>query len=322
MIRPLLLLASLLLLSGCSVNEKKENKFYGNIDVCTVSLAFRVSGRIESIGFDEGQRVRKGDVIARLDNALYLQALNQIDSQIKMQQATVEKLERGYRPEEIDKAASKLRQSEINRNRLKKEYERIEKLYSTSSVTPQQYDDAKAAYEAAEAEQSYAKSSYDMLRNGYDKEDILAAKASLEALQAQKELAKINLADTSLVSPTDGTVITRIYEAGSIVSPSQSVVEIAMDGEYWVRSYMSERYLGVIKTGLKALVHTDNGKTYEGTVSFISPIAEFTPKTVQTEELRTDLVYRFRIVLKEFDDSVRQGMPVTVTFPDVKFDTP
>ena len=313
---PLLLTA--FLLTACSFNEEKEVKFYGNVDVRTVSLAFRVSGRLESVHFDEGQKVKKGEVIAELDDALYQEYLNQIDAEIAMQKATIEKLESGYRKEEIAKAEAQLLQSSVTLERAQKEYARMERLYSTKSISDQQYDDAKAAYDTANAQHLYAQSAAQLLKNGYEKEDILSAKAKLSALQAQRELSKINLEDTKLYAPTDGTVITRIYEAGSIVNPAQSVVEIAKDDEYWVRSYMSERYLGTVKTGLKATIATDNGKTYEGTVSFISSIAEFTPKTVQTEELRTDLVYRFRIVLKEFDDNIRQGMPVTVTFPTLE----
>ncbi len=305
--------------SGCFNSNGKEIKFYGNVDVRTVSLAFRVSGRLDSVNFDEGQKVKKGDVIAKLDDSLYKEQLNQIDAQIDMQKAQIAKLEKGFRKEEIAKAEAKLLQSKVERDRLKKEFGRIEKLYKTNSVTPQNYDDGKAAYEASKAAYLYAKSSVELLKDGYEKEDILSAKATLNGLKAQRNLSQINLNDTALVSPVNGTVITRVYEAGSIVSPSQPVVEIAKDDEYWVRSYMSEKYLGIIKTGQTAQIHTDNGKTYSGKVSFISPMAEFTPKTVQTEDLRTDLVYRFRIVLDKFDDAIKQGMPVTVTFPDVDF---
>jgi len=304
-----------LLLNSCSFDEKQQNKFYGNIDVRTLSLAFRVSGRLEAIHFDEGQKVTKGALIAKLDDALFQEQLKQIDAQITMQQAMIQKLENGYRKEEIAKANALMLQAKVARDRSHKEYERMQKLYDNSTISDQKYDDAKAAYESAHAKYLYAKSAFEMLKNGYQKEDILSAKAKLASLQAQRALAQINLDDTKLYSPTHGSIITRIYEAGSIVSPSQPIVEIAKDDEYWVRSYMSERYLGTIKTGLKATIHTDNGKNYEGVVSYISSIAEFTPKTVQTEELRTDLVYRFRIVLKEFDEHIRQGMPVTITFP-------
>jgi len=314
----LLIAASILMLSGCFKGKEEKTKFYGNIDVRTVSLAFRVSGRLEAMHFDEGQKVKKGDLIAKLDDALYKEQLKAIDAQIEMQKAALAKLEKGYRPEEIAKANAQMLQAKVSRDRALKEYERMQKLYATKTISDQKYDDAKAAYDSAEASYLYAKSAFDLLSNGYEKEDILSAKAKLASLQAQRALAKINLDDTLLYAPNSGTIITRIYELGSIVSPSQAVVEIAKDDEYWVRSYMSERYLGIIKTGLKAVIYSDNGKSYEGRVSFISSIAEFTPKTVQTEDLRTDLVYRFRIVLDNYDESIRQGMPVTITFPTLK----
>ena len=306
--------------NACSINGEKETRFYGNVDVRTVSLAFRVSGRLDQINFDEGEKVKKGDVIARLDDDIYKENLNQIEASIAMQKAKVAKLEKGYRVEEIKKGEAKLLQSGVERDRLKKEFNRVSKLFKENSISEQEYDNAKAAYEQAGAQYLYAQSSLEILKNGYEKEDILSAKAALASLEAQKNLHKINLEDTVLYAPNDGTIITRAYEKGSIVSPSQPVVELAKDDEYWVRSYMNEKYLGIIKTGLKAAIHTDSGNRYKGVVSFISPIAEFTPKTVQTEDLRTDLVYRFRIVLKDFDDGVKQGMPVTITFENINFD--
>lgn len=106
--------------SACSINEKKETKFYGNVDIRTVSLAFRVSGRLEAVNFDEGEKVKKGDVIAKLDDSLYKEQLNQIDAQVMMQKVKIQKLEKGYRTEEIEKAKAKLLQSEVEANRLKK----------------------------------------------------------------------------------------------------------------------------------------------------------------------------------------------------------
>ncbi len=310
----------LLFLNGCFSDTEQKTKFYGNVDVRTVSLAFRVSGKIEGLYFNEGHKVKKGDILASLDDSLYKENLNQIDAQIQMQEAALSKLKKGYRVEEIQKAKASLEQKKIDMDRLEKEFKRVSNLYSENSLSEQNYDNAKAAYQSAKALYEYAKSSLTMLQNGYEKEDILSAQAKLNSLIAQKNIAQINLDDTKLSSSVDGTVITRVYEEGSIVNSSQAVFEIAKDEEYWVRSYMSEKYLGLIKIGDKALVYNDNGKTYKGEVSFISPIAEFTPKTVQTQELRSDLVYRFRIILNEFDDSIKQGMPVTVTFPDIDFD--
>jgi len=311
--------AVLFVFSGCFDSNKKTHKFYGNVDVRTLSLAFRVSGRIDKMNFDEGQKVKEGEVIAELDDSLYIEYLNQINAQIDMQKAKIAKLEKGYREEEIKKAKAKFLQSQVEKDRLKKDYLTTKKLYEKKAVSEHEYDLAKAAYETSKASYMYAKSSLEMLKNGYEKEDILSAKANLLALQAQKRLHEINLDDTSLKAPTNGTIITRVYEKGSIVSKGQSVVEIAKDDEYWVRSYISEKYLGIIKLSDEAKIYTDNKKIYKGKVSFISPLAEFTPKTVQTEDLRTDLVYRTRIVLEDFDESIKQGMPVTITFPNVDF---
>lgn len=314
---------ALFFINGCLDQNAKEEKFYGNIDVRTVSLGFRVSGKVKDVYFDEGERIKKGEVIASLDDALYQQYIKQTDAQIEMQKAKIEKLEKGYRKEEIAKAQALLLEKEVALNKARTDFKRYEDLLSSHSVSQQNYDDIKAAYDNANAAYLYAKSSLDLLENGYEKEDILAAKAQLDYLTAQKNEQEINLHDTKIYAPSNGTILTRVYEPGSIVNSSQVVVEMAKDDEYWVRSYMSEKYLGFIKQGMKVLVYTDSrkGKAYEGTVGFISPLAEFTPKNVQTEDLRTDLVYRFRIILKEHDDMIRQGMPVTIELPNLNLDT-
>lgn len=303
--------------SGC--NKKNDDiKFYGNVDVRTVSLAFQVSGRLESMNFEEGQKVKKGDVIATLDKALYKEQLNQISAQVEVQKAQLSKLEKGYRVEEIEKARATMNQKKALMQNAKTTLKRYKKLLLTKSTSQENYDAKKTAYESANALYQFAKNSLKLLQNGYEKEDILSAKAELASLEAQKNQHQLNLNYTTLYAPSNGTILTRVYEIGSIVNASQIVVEVAKDDDYWVRSYMSERYLGLIKQGMKALVYTDSGNNYEGVVSFISPLAEFTPKSVQTQDLRTDLVYRFRITLSSYDDMIKQGMPVTIKFPDLK----
>lgn len=321
MIRYLLLVLVMLSLVGCNKKNDKELKFYGNVDVRTVSLAFQVPGKLESINFEEGQKVKKGDVIATLDSALYQEQLNQINAQVDVQKAQLQKLQNGYRKEDIEKARATMRQKKVLMENAKTTLKRYKKLLATNSTSQEKYDNVETEYESANAAYMFAKSSLELLENGYEKEDILGAKAQLNVLASQRNQHKLNLEYTTLYAPSNGTVLTRVYEVGSIVNASQVVVEVAKDDDYWVRSYMSEKYLGYIKQGMKALVYTDSGKTYEGVVSFISPLAEFTPKSVQTEDLRTDLVYRFRINLSSYDDMIKQGMPVTIKFPDLKIDT-
>jgi HlyD family secretion protein len=291
------------------------------VDVRTVSLAFQVPGKLQSINFEEGQKVKKGDVIATLDSALYQEQLNQINAQIDVQKAQLQKLEKGYRKEDIQKARANTQQKKVLMENAKTTFKRYKQLLASHSTSQETYDGMKTAYESAEAAYNLAKSSLKLLENGYEKEDILSAKAQLNVLISQRNQHQLNLNYTTLYAPSNGTILTRVYEVGSIINASQVVVEVAKDDDYWVRSYMSEKYLGYIKQGMKALVYTDSGKTYEGVVSFISPLAEFTPKSVQTEDLRTDLVYRFRITLNSYDDMIKQGMPVTIKFPDLKTDT-
>ncbi|MDD2886217.1 MAG: HlyD family efflux transporter periplasmic adaptor subunit [Aliarcobacter sp.] len=306
----------LIYFSGC-YQEKKETKFYGNVDVRTVSLAFRVSGRLETLNFDEGEKLKKGDVIATIENSIFKENLNQINAQINLQEIQIQKLEKGYRIEEIEKSKAKLSEVKANLDRINKDFQRAQTLLKSNSISEQSYDNTKSQALDLQAQYDYAKNSLELLQNGYEKEDILSAKATLESLKAQKNILQINYDDTVLYSPVDGTIITKVYEVGSIVNSSQTIVEIAKSDEFWVRSYLSEKYLGVVKTGMKAVITTDSNKTYEGIVSFISPLAEFTPKTVQTEDLRTDLVYRFRIIVNNVDDNLKQGMPVTITFPQI-----
>jgi len=314
------ILIPLILLSLLGCNKKSDNalKFYGNVDVRTVSLAFQVSGKIENIFFEEGQKVKKGDLLATLDSALYKEQLNQINAQIEVQKAQVAKLEKGYRPEKIEKARATMDQKQALLQKAKKTLTRYEKLLATKSVAQDKYDAVNTEYQSAKALYLFAKSNLELLKNGYDKEDVLSAKAQLDVLTSQKNQHQLNVNYTRLYAPSDGTVLTRVYEVGSVVNASSVVLDLAKEDKYWVRSYLSEKYLGDIKHGMKALVYTDSGNVYEGVVSFISPLAEFTPKSVQTEDLRTDLVYRFRITLNSHDEMLKQGMPVTIKFPDLK----
>lgn len=305
------------LLSGCNENGNENAKFYGNVDVRTVSLSFRVAGKISKIRFDEGQKVKQGDVIATLDDALYQNRLAQTAAQVAIQQAKVDKLEKGFRTEEIDKARADLQQKQIALEKAKRDFDKQETLFRSRTISEQTYEDYKTVFESADAVYRVAKNSLLMLENGYEKEEIVGAKAQLEFLKLQNKEAQINLDDTVLYAPSNGTLLTKVYEDGSVVNASQIIIEMAKEDAYWVRSYLSEAYLGRIKEGMKALVYTDShpDKTYEGVVSYVSPLAEFTPKSVQTETLRTDLVYQFRIILNDHDEMIRQGMPVTIFIP-------
>ena len=143
-------------------------------------------------------------------------------------------------------------------------------------------------------------------------EDIDAARAALRASEASVALAAEALSRTHLLAPADGVVMTRVIEPGTVVLPSAPVYSMAIAGEVWVRAFVPEPLLGEAAPGRAVRVRTDGGHEYAGRVGYLSPVAEFTPKTVETPELRTQLVYRLRIRIEAPDDGLRQGMPVTI----------
>jgi len=156
-----------------------------------------------------------------------------------------------------------------------------------------------------------------LLEEGTRPEDIAAARANLQASESSLASAQTSLKDATLVAPADGVILSRVREPGAIVSPSDIVYVLSLANPVWVRAYIAEPNLGRIHTGMRVQVFTDSApdKPYSGTIGFISPVAEFTPKSVETPELRTDLVYRLRIVIDQGSNGLRQGMPVTVRIP-------
>ena len=141
--------------------------------------------------------------------------------------------------------------------------------------------------------------------------------AQLEAQKAVLDSAKTDLEDTKLLSPKSGIIITRIKEPGSILKIGDPVLTLSLYEPVWIRAFVSEKDLGRIYPGMKGEIFLDapGAKVYTGQIGFISPVAEFTPKSVETVDLRTELVYRLRIIVEKPDHFLRQGMPVTVKLP-------
>lgn len=143
-----------------------------------------------------------------------------------------------------------------------------------------------------------------------------SAKANLERAYAELSQATLHLQDTNLYSPSDGVVLTRAVEPGSMLPVNATILTVSLVNPVWVRAYVDEAELGKAKSGTKVKVYSDSDhkNSYDGQVGFVSSTAEFTPKTVETTNLRTQLVYRLRIIVEDTHHELRQGMPVTVKF--------
>ena len=231
------------------------------------------------------------------------------------QARVLDRLRRGSRPQEVAKAQAGVAAAQANLKEAELTLSRKKSLILTNHISQQEVDNATASVQTSSAALKLAVEDASLAIEGPRKEDIAAAEATLAALQAAKELAEKKLSDTQLVAPAEGTIRNRILEPGAMVSTGTPVLTLALTDPIWARAYISEPDLGKVREGMRAELRTDShpGKVYKGWVGFISPTAEFTPKTVETTELRTKLVYRARIFACDPQQELRLGMPVTVT---------
>jgi HlyD family secretion protein len=293
---------------------------WGNVDVHQVEVAFRVGGRISELKVEEGDRVEAGAVLGQLDRVPFENDVAAAEANVALAQAQLTKATRGFRVEEIAQARASVRQREADLTNARSTLARIEGLFPQGAVTRQQLDDAQARVRDSEAQLTSAREQLTMVTRGSRIEDIEAQQATLAAAQARLAQAKTALQDATLIAPSRGLVAVKARETGSIVQPGQTVYTVVLDDPVWIRAYVAQPRLGRIKPGVPVEIEIDStpGKRYHGTVGFISPEAEFTPKNVQTEQVRDDLVYRLRVIARDPDNVFRQGMPVTVHVPQAQ----
>lgn len=290
---------------------------YGNVDIRQVSLAFETAGRIKNMTVQEGDRVKKGQVLAHLNTeSLSIQA-QQADAQLQVQQQTLNEQAAGNRPEEIAQAKAQVGSAKAQLENADKQYQRLAVLNNSSlgqAVSKQEVDAAKSTMKTAEAALRESEANLQLLLKGVRKEDREAAKAQYDSTKASLDLIKYQIAQSELRSPVDGVVRARLQEVGDMTTSSKSVYTIALTDPKWVRVYASETELGQIKMGSTATILRDSqpDQPITGKIGYISSVAEFTPKTVQTEDIRTTLVYEVRIYVNDPNDQLKMGQPVTV----------
>ncbi len=264
-------LVILICLSWYYLTKPKENTdeltLYGNIEIRQVTLSFQVPGKILTMTKEEGDSVKKGEIIAEIDDSDYKSSL--------------------------DKASALVKQTAAINKDANSKYTKNAPLCKQNVLAQQNFDT--------------------LLR---DKDK---AEADYQAAVASEKLAENQLKYTKIYAPNDGIVTTRIQEPGAFVAAGQGIYTICKNKPMWVRAYVNEPNLGNIKYGMKVKIFTDtfDPKTqklreYEGQIGYISPVAEFTPKTVQSTDQRANLVYKIRVYIDNVDDFLRQGMPTTI----------
>lgn len=297
--------------------RKTELLLYGNVDLRQVALAFNNSERITEMLVQEGDRVKRGQVLARLDITRLAPRLAEARAQSEAQKHVVEQLRNGSRPEEIAQARANLNAARADAEYARSQYQRLSLLAGDTNgraVSKQDLDNSRAQLNASEARAELNKKSLELALLGPRRETIDQAEAQLRALQAQADFLAQQLKDAELIAVADALVRSRLLEPGEISAPQRPVYSLAVTDPKWVRAYVGETELGRLHPGAKSRITVDSfpERSFEGWVGFISPVAEFTPKAVQTEELRPSLSYEVRVFVKDGGDELRLGMPATV----------
>jgi len=286
---------------------------YGNVEIRQVDLAFNANGTVLRMTRHEGDHVKPGDLLAELDDDTIRSALTLAEARRDATRAQLDLLLAGTRAEEIDQKRADVEVEKANLANAEAVFARQQDLVRRDVTSRQAFDDAKRTLDATRARIAQNEAALAQAVHGPRLEEIAAARANLAASEATVALARTQLSHMRLISPTGGIVMTRVIEPGTVVLPSAAIYSVAIDGEVWVRAFAPEPLLPRLAPGNEVSVSADGHPTaWRGRVGYVSPAAEFTPKTVETPELRSQLVYRLRIRIENPDDALRQGMPVTI----------
>lgn len=237
--------------------------------------------------------------------------LKQAEARALMAKAQLDLLRNGARKEDIAQAKAALTQAEASMQMAKSDKERMENLIKNQSVSQKQYEDALTNFEIKDAQYKAALENYNKVQRFARPEELLQAEGNFEQAEAGAELIKKSIRDSYIKAPINGYIIENYVEVGETVSNLTSLVKLADLSSAEVIIYVSETDLGKVKLGRKAEIFTDSypGKSYSGTVSYISPEAEFTPKNIQTKDERVKLVFKVKIKAANNEFELKSGMP-------------
>lgn len=288
---------SIFLLS-CSGSPDGRIESSGTIEGTDVNIGVEVSGKISVVHVDEGSRVKPGDTLLEVDDTEYQIQLRQALANLASFESAYRLAAEGSRKEDVVQAEAAFRTSETDFSRMKA-------LLAEHSVTQKSYDDAYARFVAAD--QTYRK-----LKTGLRPVEIEGTRVRRDQAEAQADLLKKRVRDCHVLAPSAGIITLRGVEPGELVTTGMTVLRLTYLDRIKLMIYVNEADLGNVRLGQTALISIDSfgkGKSVEGKVTYISPLAEFTPKNVQTKEERTKLVFGVRIEAANTEGALKPGLP-------------
>lgn len=283
----------------------------GTIETTNAVISSQVVGQVEKIIFDEGAFVKAGDTVLIINYESYALQLKQAEAARDLAKAQLDLLINGARIEDINLAEEQFKQAKSNFDLAKKDKERYKSLYDSLSITKKQFDDISTRFDIAQSQLNSAKENLTKIKNIARPEEVRQARSNYEKAEAGTALIQKSINDCFVTAPFNGAIVKSFVEKGEMLSILSNLFKISDLLKVELVIYVSEEDLGKIRLGQKADVTTDSykDKTYEGTVIFISPEAEFTPKNIQTKDERTKLVFAVKIEIPNPDFELKAGMP-------------
>ena len=283
----------------------------GTIEATEVEVSSKLPGRIAQLLVREGDAVQANQIIARLDMAEIEAEVAQHRAALARTEAQLKELLAGSRVEEIEEAHANLRQAEDNLKLAKDDWDRFDNLFKEGAISAQERDRAKNKVEVAISQVKAARERYQMIRIGPRPEVIEAARHERDRAKAALGAAQVRLRDGTILAPLAGIVLTKRAEQGEIINPGFPIVVLIDPDDLWLRVYIPESEIGLVKIGQKGTITVDSfpNRRFEGKVIEISSKAEFTPRTVQTKKERVNLVFGVKISLDNRERLLKPGMP-------------
>ncbi|MGN0835837.1 MAG: efflux RND transporter periplasmic adaptor subunit [Akkermansia sp.] len=325
-------------------NDSAALELNGHVDIRSVTLSFRVTGRLAELSVDEGDAVSAGQPLGALDSEPYRLELQRAEAAVAAAERAVPRAEaqaaaaaaelelrrNGTRAEVLEQCRARAAAQEATTAHARREEQRLLGLFAQQAVSEQDRDAAVKQARVQEAALVECRAALQEAEAGFRREEIDAAEAqyaaaqaaveearsALQSARAEQAQAQLRLADCTLTAPAAGIVMTRAVEPGSMLAAGSGVLTLSIRHPVWVRAYIDEPLLDRVPLGRRVRLVTDGGREFSGRVGFVSPQAEFTPKTVETVEIRTALVYRLRIIVDEPCEGLNQGAPVRVLVDD------
>lgn len=307
----IMMMGAAVIFSGCGNNHQGAIEASGTLEAVEVAVSAKVPGQIEHLYIQEGSRVKKDDTLALLDRVTLELQWKQAKGGVDLADAQYRLLLNGARVEDVGQAEENVRLTESSYNNARGDFDRMKELYELKTVTKKQYDDAENRVTMAQAQFNSAKQNLQRLQRFARPEDLAAAKARLDQARASADLVKKQLTDAAVLAPVSGIVTDKPVEEGELIQTGGIIAKIARLELLNLMIYVNETELGKVKLGGAAdiVIDTYPEKNFSGHVVYISPIAEFTPKNVQTKEDRTKLVFGVKLEVDNSDGVLKGGMP-------------